>query len=103
MKQQRKFLFIIMAFMMACSPIYGANTVTEPVDEVPEFKDYMMDHPFEGCPGGSKCLKTTGEKRKIWTNLLKGKKNRLKQLESQRQKVGVPLALWSYEVNPFPD
>lgn len=78
------------------------DTGTEPKEAVPEFKNYMVEHPFEGCPGGSKCTKQTGEQRKRWSQLLKQKRNRLKNLEAYRQKVGLPLALWSYPVSNMP-
>lgn len=74
----------------------------EPKEAVPEFKGYMVDHLFEGCPGGSKCTRETGEQRKQWSLLLKQKRNRLKNLEAYRKKVGIPLATWSYPVTNMP-
>lgn len=84
------------------APSHAQDTGTEPIEAVPEFKPYMLDHPFEGCPGGSKCTKETGIQRKKWSDLLKLKRNRLKSLETYRQKVGLPLATWSFPVTNIP-
>lgn len=77
----------------------GANAQdigSEPTEAVKEFKDFMMEHPNEGCPGGSRCSKKTGEMRKGWQELLKKKPRRLNQLETFRREKGIPLSVWSY-------
>ncbi|MBH47035.1 MAG: hypothetical protein CME71_02565 [Halobacteriovorax sp.] len=78
--------------------VFAQDTGTEPVEEVPEFKLHMIDHPFEGCPGGSKCTEETGKHRKAWHDTLKTK--RLSRSIDFHQKFGVPMAMWSQPVSP---
>tara|TARA_R110000868_G_scaffold64597_2_gene194046 strand:+ start:19308 stop:20066 length:759 start_codon:yes stop_codon:yes gene_type:complete len=78
---------------------FAQDTGTEPIDEVPEFKLHMIDHPFEGCPGGSKCTEATGKMRKAWYDTLKLKK--LSRSSDFQQKLGIPMAMWSQPVSPI--
>lgn len=92
---------ICLTFVNLIFSSYAADPGIEPIEEVPEFKPHMINHPFEGCPAGSRCTKETGARRKVWEDLLKVKTNRLKKLEQYRQKVGLPLPMWSLPLEPL--
>lgn len=99
MNHHLKIALITCVFLMAYNSLGFAQDVgQEPTQEVAEFKSYMIDHPFEGCPSGSKCTKDTGIIRKQFAAILKSKKNKVKLLEDFRKKVGIPLSVWSQPV-----
>ncbi len=94
---------LLFAIILLChNQSFAQDTGIEPVEEVKEFKPFMVEHPFEGCPGGSACTKATGEQRKAWQDSLKKKPRRLKNLEAFRQQKGIPLAVWSRQISPVP-
>ncbi len=66
----------------------------EPIKEVGQFKAHMLDHPFEGCPTNSLCVKEMGNLRKSWLKTL-SKKNPYKGIERFRKKNGMPLKIWT--------
>lgn len=88
-------VFILTIFLIQL-PSFSQDTGTEPTEEVPVFESHMIDHPFKGCPGGSRCTKETGELRQGWFEVLKNKKNRNKNLSRYQLKNGLPIMLWSY-------
>src|SRR5690606_29800027 len=88
-------IFSVLLLFLNPMALYAQDTGIEPIEEVKEFKPFMIEHPFEGCPGGSACTKQTGLMRKQWQDLLKKKPRRLKNLENFRKENGIPLAVWS--------
>ena len=89
-------IFILMMASFSPNAFSQQDTGTEPTEEVPVFEAHMIDHPFKGCPAGSKCTKETGQLRQGWIDTLKTKKNRNKNLTSYKSKNGMPIQLWSY-------
>ncbi len=85
----------ILALVSFSLPVLAQDTGTEPTEEVPVFEAHMIDHPFKGCPGGSRCTKETGELRLGWLDLLKSKSNRNKKLNIYKTTNGMPIVLWS--------
>lgn len=89
MKQNLLIIYIITSLYLPMG--FAQDTGAEPVEEVAKFQTYMIDHPFEGCPGGSRCTKKTGQIRKAWLDGLKNKK---------LPNMNFPLTVWSHPVKP---
>ncbi len=98
-----QFLFILISLLTtALLPTLAQDTGTEPKEEVPVFESHMIDHPFRGCPGGSQCTKETGLLRQDFSNVLKIRQQRLKNLNHFKSKNGLPLMTWTYPLNSVP-
>lgn len=95
MSQFSKIFILALAFIHL-GLVAQDDTGTEPTEEVPVFEAHMIDHPFKGCPAGSKCTKETGLLRQGWVDSLKTKKNRNKNLSKYQSSFGIPITLWSY-------
>ena len=96
----KQYLAKMLCFLFILTPgfLMAQDTGSEPVEEVAEFKTYMIEHPFEGCPGGSKCTKQTGQIRKAWFDTLKLKN--MARTSAFQKKFGVPISMWSHPVKP---
>ena len=58
-----------------------------------DFKPFMADHPFEGCPANSICREETGKLRLDWFSLLKGHSK--KKLGGFAKRRGIPVGVWT--------
>jgi hypothetical protein len=65
----------------------------EPIQEVGQFRAYMLDHPFKGCPTNSLCSKKMGARREGWLKAIRSPKASV--AEKYRSRIGMPIKIWT--------
>lgn len=89
--------------------LYGEEKASTPIPLPPKlegpnraFHPQMLDHDFPGCPANSICAREQGQKRLTWVQLLQRLEKEsgqyaIREIESFRQKTGIPIGLWVYQ------
>lgn len=99
-----KTLYLIPTFLLLTLSSFAEVPVPLPVQLTRDNNSItpeVLDHDYQGCPANSHCGQEQGAKRFKWTNLLQSLEKEspqyaLKEIESFRQKEGLPINVWAF-------